>query len=258
MPIVAATGSASIGFAATGLAVAKARATGTASLAVTTAAGVRAKRAGTGSAGISFTGQATVVARAKATGRAYLAFDAEALSPAAAFSVSDYTMALLRLAPRGRVWSQDPQAVQGQVAAGLAAAYRRSDDAGRRLLLEALPAGARALLPEWEATVGARREDAPTVADRRRVLLARFAGPQGPSIAALQALSSLFGLTLTVTSYAPFRAGLDVAGAPVRSEAWAHALSFDIGAGPAWAQAVVAERLAAMTPAHVVPLITIH
>lgn len=258
MPVVAATGSAAIGFSASGSAVARLRATGSAAIALTASGVGLDKRSSRGAAAITMAASASAVAYSRARGEATIVFDAEATSPAPGYGVAEYTAALIRLAPRGRVWAQDPDSVQGQVAAGLAAAYQRSDTEGRRLLREALPDHARSMLPEWEATVGADPAAAPTAAARRRVVLARFAGPQGPSAAALQELAALFGLTLAIRAYAPTRAGIDVAGTPVRSEAWAHALSFDIGPGPPWAQAVVAERLAAMTPAHVVPLITFH
>ncbi len=175
----------------------------------------------------------------------------------ARYKTLDYAQALLRLLPRGRVWEAADGSVQWSLLEGLATSYRRSDSDANALLNGAFPGTASMMLPEWEATVGLPEIgiEPPTEDDRRRVMLARLAGPRGPSRDAAQAMAALFGLTVGITTYAPFRAGVDAVGQPLFGEGWAHAETLAVGPGPGWARAEVQARLSAMAPGHVLPII---
>lgn len=140
-------------------------------------------------------------------------------------SEGDYTAALLALLPRGRVWPHDPDATVPTVARGLAPTVQRVDAAGEALLLDAFPATATGLLPEWETSLGLPDEcsgPAPTLQGRRAQVVARLTALGGQSIPYFTAYAAALGFTITVEEFAPARAGVLRAGDPVYGEAWAH------------------------------------
>ena len=76
---------------------------------------------------------------------------------------------------------------------------------------------------------------------RRGHVLSRFAARGGQSVPYLVALAANLGYQITVTEYAPARAGLATAGAPAYGEAWAHALTINApGQSLSYARARVA------------------
>ena len=181
---------------------------------------------------------------------------------ASLFSTIDYRNAHQALMPRGPVWPREPDAVQTAVLTGLSASYQRNDAAAVRLLTDAFPGTADALLPEWEASLGlpdAVAGPAPTVEKRRRAVMSRLVGSYGPSAAGMKSLAAAFGFNLALTPVAPFRAGQSAAGQPAASPAWAFALVAKVApmAAPpfadpigAWDAAFVASGLRALVPAH--------
>lgn len=144
--------------------------------------------------------------------------------PAPAYSVADYTAAIQALLPRGRVWPRDPDATLTQVAAALAAIYQRSNARANYLLVDAFPATAVELLPEWESTLG--------VPGPYGVLAGTVAGQQTQVVAALKAVGSQsrayfigliasFGRTATITDYTRYTVRRPV-NAPIYGDNWAH------------------------------------
>lgn len=74
--------------------------------------------------------------------------------PPPIYTRADFRSALHALLPSGRVWPRDDGTVIGRVLDGLAATYERLSAAATALLVDACPASATQLLPEWEASLG--------------------------------------------------------------------------------------------------------
>jgi uncharacterized protein YmfQ (DUF2313 family) len=126
------------------------------------------------------------------------------------YSAADYLAALQSLMPRGRVWSRDPGSVQTAVLAGVASSYAVQNQRANYLLVDAFPASASELLPEWEATLGLPSLAAgphPSIPARQKMVLARCIGLMGVSMSAYQNYAALLGFAVTATNNAPFRCG---------------------------------------------------
>jgi uncharacterized protein YmfQ (DUF2313 family) len=123
----------------------------------------------------------------------------------ALFAASDYLNALLRLLPRGMAWSRDPDCVRTQALAGCAPTFSRVNAAAVALLVDAFPATAVGLLPEWEAALGLPDPclgPNPTIAQRQASVVARLANSGGQSVPFFIALALTLGFVITITEFA--------------------------------------------------------
>jgi uncharacterized protein YmfQ (DUF2313 family) len=148
--------------------------------------------------------------------------------PAYVYTASDYLAAFQALLPRGRVWPRDADATLTSVASGLTQIYARTNARANDVIAESFPTTTFQMLPEWEATLGLPDPCAgtsPTVQQRRAQVLARFSGSGGQSVEYMIAFAKSLGYFITITQYAPARAGMLRAGQPVRGSDWAHAWS---------------------------------
>ncbi len=146
--------------------------------------------------------------------------------PAPAYTAADFLAALQSLMPRGRVWPREPDATQTKALSGLTPVYERNTQRANHLLVDAFPATAYELLPEWESTLGLPDPCAgpsPTVQARRAQVVARFAATGGQSVAYMTSFAKNLGYTITITQYVPARAGNLRAGQPTCNNDWAHA-----------------------------------
>lgn len=142
------------------------------------------------------------------------------------FSLEDYRDAVLRLLPRGRAWRRDSGSVLAAVVTGLANAFQRLDAAAQTLLVDAFPATADQLLPEWEQSLGLPDPcagESPTLQQRRKQVQARFANTGGQNVAFLTTFAANLGYDVSITEFTPFRVGQNAAGQPLSSAAWAYA-----------------------------------
>jgi|SRR5471032_798203 len=131
------------------------------------------------------------------------------------YSASDYLSAIQALMPRGRVWPRDVGTVQAGVLAGLANSYAVQNARANYLLVDAFPQTTSELLPEWEATLGLpslAAGPAPSVLARQTLVVARFVGAGGTSIACYSRYAGLLGYQPTISGSAPFRCGQSSAG----------------------------------------------
>lgn len=147
------------------------------------------------------------------------------ISDAPDLGVDDFLAALQNLLPRGRAWPRDGDANLTAVLSGIAAAWAAGHARQRELIEDAFPSTTVELLPEWEASLGLPDPcfgPNPLTSARQAAVVARFTASGGQSIAYFQALADSYGSAVTVTEYAPFRAGIDVAMTPLRCAAWAH------------------------------------
>jgi uncharacterized protein YmfQ (DUF2313 family) len=146
--------------------------------------------------------------------------------PTPLYSDADYLAMLQALAPRGRAWPRDPDALQTGTLAALAPTYTRNGARAAALISDAFPVAPVELLPEWEASLGLPDPCAgvsPTIQARQQQVAARFIAGGGQSIAFFVAFAATLGYPITITEFAPFRVGVSHAGDPAYGTAWAHA-----------------------------------
>lgn len=151
----------------------------------------------------------------------------------ALFSAEDYAAAARALMPRGAVWPDDPQTVQGKLLAALALTWWRVDGEAIQLLADTFPATTFALLEEWEASVGLPDPaigEASTDEQRRAQIVARLVGAGGQSRERFISFAATLGFTITITNYAPLRVGHFNAGDSAYSQIWADAWGVHITA----------------------------
>jgi uncharacterized protein YmfQ (DUF2313 family) len=131
------------------------------------------------------------------------------------YSAADYLAALQALMPRGVAWPRDAGALQTMVLAGLVKSYETQNQRANNLLVDAFPASAVELLPEWESTLGLPSAAAgpnPSTLARQTLVIARLVGSLGVSVANLQQYAALLGYQVTLTKLAPFRCGQSCCG----------------------------------------------
>lgn len=189
------------------------------------------------------------------------------------FKAADFLAAMQALLPRGRVWPRDQDAVQTKTLSGLAPSYERQTARANYLLVDAFPSTTYELLPEWESTLGLPDPcagPAPSLAQRRAQVIARFTSVGGASIAQLVAFAASLGYPISITQFAPARAGQLRVGQPLSGVAWAFAWQINAPlntvvrarAGSAvagdplasWGNSVLECELRAVMPAHTIPI----
>jgi uncharacterized protein YmfQ (DUF2313 family) len=185
------------------------------------------------------------------------------------YQAPDFANVIHALMPRGLVWPRDPTAVQAQVIAGLAPTWARHTASNNQLLVDAFPATSVELLPEWEATLGLPDPcagESPTLQGRQQQVVARLTNSGGQSVPYFIAYAKTLGYDVTVTEFAPFRAGQSSAGDPVGTQDWfftwqitaplntiTYFLAGQSGAGQpleSWGNEVLQCELTAIKPAH--------
>lgn len=138
--------------------------------------------------------------------------------------------------PRGRVWRDDPDSVQGLILGGIAASFERSDATASAILAGSLPGAAESyFLPDWEAALGLPDPCAgttPTFAQRRDQVRARFIGSGGQSRQRFIDYAATLGFIITITNFAPFRVGHSTVGQPLAGDAWTFVWGVDVVSNP--------------------------
>ncbi|MFM0002748.1 DUF2313 domain-containing protein [Paraburkholderia dipogonis] len=189
------------------------------------------------------------------------------------YTAADYVSAMQALLPRGRVWPRDGDAVQTRVLSGLAPTYARQTARANYLLIDAFPSTTYELLPEWESTLGLPDPCAgvsPTITQRRNQVVARFTNIGGASIPYFIGFAANLGYTISITQFAPARAGQSRVGQPLCGPDWAFAYQINapvntivrsrVGASTvgeplaAWGNAVLECEIRAVMPAHTIPI----
>jgi uncharacterized protein YmfQ (DUF2313 family) len=141
------------------------------------------------------------------------------------FNAANFLSAMQALLPRGRVWPRESETIQTQVLAGLAPCYERQTARANYLLVDAFPASAYELLPEWESTLGLPDPcagPAPTIEQRRAQVVSRLTATGGQSIAYFKAVAAALGYAITITQFVPSRFGKTF-GSLFGGTAWAFA-----------------------------------
>lgn len=140
------------------------------------------------------------------------------------FGADDFRHALSALLPRGRAWPRDPDSTLQALLAGLAPAFHLSHSAAADLLVDAFPATAEQMLPEWEATLGlpSAYGTAPTTtAERQQAVVAALTDTGGQSAAYYQQLAARLGFSITIDQFRAYNVNASVM-TPITDDAWAH------------------------------------
>ena len=155
------------------------------------------------------------------------------LMPLISYSAEDYLAGFQRLLPRGRVWNRGLELIQDFDLLVLMPTWSRLQDALNTLIAEIFPCSTLDLLPEWEETLGlpsACTGNLGNLQERQQAVCVKFTARGGQSKAYFISLAETLGYEITITEFAPFRAGINRAGDPVYGEGWALRLA-DHGAG---------------------------
>lgn len=148
------------------------------------------------------------------------------------YKAADYQAILKSLLPPGRVWPREPGTVQDLLMAGLAPTFERLDARAQTLLVDAFPGTTIELIPEWEETLGLPdlcEGEGQGIDQRRAQVINRLVNAGGQSVAYfLGVLSRLGYVDATITQYAPFRADVDHADAPLYHADYAFHWSINI------------------------------
>ncbi|WP_175980069.1 YmfQ family protein [Caballeronia zhejiangensis] len=185
------------------------------------------------------------------------------------YQASDFASVIHALMPRGLVWPRDPTAVQAQVIAGLGPTWARHTQANNQLLVDAFPATAVEMLPEWESTLNLPDPCAgssPTLQGRQQQVVARLTNSGGQSVPYFIGYAKTLGYTVTVTEFTPFRVGQQRMGCQLGTQDWAFTWQINsslntvayfatgqsyVGQALAsWGNAVLQCELTAIKPAH--------
>ncbi len=155
----------------------------------------------------------------------------ERLPPEAELTADDWRRQFQALLPYGEIWPREPDATQSKALGALAGTYQRLAYRDGYLLVDTFPSYTNELLAEWERTLGLPDPCTPlnpTLQQRKAAVAAKVIGSGGQSIPYFTAVAAALGFTVTVTEYAPFRAGISTAGSPAYGPDWAHTWQVDV------------------------------
>jgi uncharacterized protein YmfQ (DUF2313 family) len=146
---------------------------------------------------------------------------------ACGFTAEDYAQVLADLLPRGWAWPRDPETVLMRVFGGLAVEFSRVHGRDCDLLAESYPGTAIEALTDWERITGLPDPCLPfplnSLQARRRAVLFKLAARGGASKAYFIWIAGLLGFPITITEFAPFRAGRNRTGDRLYNQDWAYA-----------------------------------
>ncbi|MGP3594301.1 YmfQ family protein [Vagococcus sp. WN89Y] len=175
----------------------------------------------------------------------------------ARYSTDDYTFAIQSLFPTGRVWTRATNSVMTGVIRALAAAYQHSDADAIQLLVDAFPATASAMLPEWEATLGLPDDCACNALSdeesRRQAVVSKLIGTGGQSASYFTSLLASMGYGISIKQFRTARAGLAVCGDAINGDRWPYVWEVtvtDAASDAACTLKLLLCRLAEFAPAH--------
>ena len=189
------------------------------------------------------------------------------------YTDADFVAAFQGGLPTGPIWPREPDAVLTQTILPLVKGYTRNAASALALLSDAFPLAPVQLLPEWQATLGLPDPcagPAPSLAVAQQQVNARFIASGGQTAAYFIAVAAALGYPVTITQFAPFRAGSSRAGDPAMGSDWANTWQinaptftieyFRAGHGAAgdplasWGNTVLQCELQRIAPAHTILL----
>ena len=123
------------------------------------------------------------------------------------FTAADYVTRLQVLLPPGRAMTRDPSATLTKLLTGLSGWLEDSNADANALLVDAFPATAVGLLPEWEAALdlpGQFGVAPPTISGRQAAAVAALTNTGGQSKAYLIALAAALGYAITISEFVTY------------------------------------------------------
>ncbi|MCP1245964.1 YmfQ family protein [Acetobacter cerevisiae] len=138
------------------------------------------------------------------------------------FSFSDFGQALLKLLPRGPIWSRDLDGLPAYLANIWGKTFARNSDRAANLLKDSFPATTEELLPEWQKTLALPdpvASSAQTLEQQQSQVVARLTGTGGCSVPYLEQYAKTLGYTVTITPYSAFYFGMPF-GSQFGGEGW--------------------------------------
>lgn len=142
--------------------------------------------------------------------------------PAPVFSFSEFSQALLRLLPRGPIWSRDLDGLPVRLTAIWGKTFSRNSDRCANLLKDSFPATTDELLLEWQKTLGLPgpvASEAQTLEQQQAQVVARLTGTGGCSIPYLEDYAKTLGYSVTITPCSAFYFGMPF-GTEFGGEGW--------------------------------------
>jgi uncharacterized protein YmfQ (DUF2313 family) len=141
------------------------------------------------------------------------------------YSAEDYLAQFQRLLPRGRVWHRGLELIQDFDLLVLMPTWVRLTQALSGLIAQIFPCSTVDLIPEWEDTLGLPDPCTGPLGNlqqTQQAICVKFTARGGQSKSYFINLAEQLGFEITITEFAPFRAGINRAGDPDYGEGWAH------------------------------------
>jgi len=139
-------------------------------------------------------------------------------------SIAAYAGQVAALLPQGAAWARERGTVLLSLLEALAIEAARIDERGGDLLDEMIPDRTFEMLADWERVAGLPddcfADEADTIETRRAALLTRLRSLGGQSAGYFIDLAAIFGFTITVSEFLPFRAGVSHAGDYLTNGDW--------------------------------------
>lgn len=152
-------------------------------------------------------------------------------------SADEYAQQLKALFPPGLLWFFEPGSVLDKTCKSLAQEFARVDARIEALKAEFLPSTANEMISDWERVLGipdACQGDVSTVlSERQAAAVQKFTSRGDLTSQFYVSLLAKLGITATVQTFKPARAGQAAAGDPINGEAWAYAILLHLNTAPA-------------------------
>lgn len=126
------------------------------------------------------------------------------------FSASDFRSALLRLLPRGAIWSREVGGLPYQLSDVWAQTFARNSQRAINLLVDCFPSTTTELLQEWQETLGLPDPcagDNPTLEQQRSQVVSRLTDAGGSSLQYYISYAATLGYDITITEFSSSRFG---------------------------------------------------
>ena len=142
-------------------------------------------------------------------------------------TAEDFLWQFQRLLPRGRIWHRGWGTTQAADLLTLMPTWVRLNGRANDLIVDAFPCTTRELLPEWEATLGLPdpcvEPPLSTIQQRVAAVCAKFRARGGQSVPYFLELAESLGYDVSITTYQPFRVGINRVSEPLYGPEWAFA-----------------------------------
>lgn len=141
-------------------------------------------------------------------------------------TAADYRDQIKALLPPGLAYQFEQDGAMAGLIAAMADEMARVDAAGLLLVEESDPRTTSAMFQDWEYDYGLPDlcdNSVPSMVERRQLLLAKIMGIGGQSPSYFIELAAIFGYTITITEFHPFRVDESDVDDALYGDEWAYA-----------------------------------